>query len=186
VNEAAYLLARARASRVFASQAGVGDRALLEDAAEMVERRLVPVRVPDGGRGVIVRWALDVEPVSGITWDAETHRAATPTQLLVLGAALRLCWPDPQQRLYPGEAVTEEDVLAAAAPADGLMPEDVGPARQAAPYRYALRMLRAFGYLSADVGNGMVRLGPLVAAWAERDIDELRRGYTCLPGVESE
>ncbi|MFK0025681.1 hypothetical protein [Streptomyces sp. NPDC090798] len=186
MNEAAYLLARARASRVVVGRTAAGDRALLEDAAAGVERRLVEVRLPGGGRGVIVRWAPEVEPVSGIAWDAETHRMATPTQLLTLGAALRLCWPNPQQPLYPGGAAAEEDVLAAAAPADGWVSEDVGPARQAAPYRYALRMLRAFGYLAADVGDGKVRLGPLVAAWGERDIDELRRGYTCLPGVESE
>ena len=48
-------------------------------------------------------------------------------------------------------------------------------------YRSALRVLRACGYLAVAAGDGMVRLGPVVAAWSERDVDELRRGYDLLP-----
>lgn len=188
MNEDAYRLARARAVRVVPVPAADGQLRELQQAVADVERRLVAVVSPGGGRGVMVRWSPDVEPVSGVVVDAETHREATPSQLLTLGAALRLCWPDPDRAgPYPGRAVAEEDVLAACAPpGDGLLREGIASIGQTSPYRRALRTLRACGYLAADMGDGLVRLGPMVAAWSERDIDELRRGYGCLPCAEAE
>ncbi|WP_406349748.1 hypothetical protein [Streptomyces sp. NBC_00658] len=183
MNEDAYRLARARAVRVVPLAAADDQLRVWQQAVATVERRLVEVALPGGVRGVVVRWAPDVEPVSGVVADSETHREATPSQLLTLGAALRLCWPDPDRSSpYPGRAVAEEDVLAACAPRDGgLLREGIALIGQASAYRYALRTLRACGYLAPDAGDGLVRLGPMVAAWSERDIDELRRGYGCLP-----
>ncbi|WNO76944.1 hypothetical protein [Streptomyces sp. AM8-1-1] len=180
MNEDAYLLAWARAVRVV--PLGAADAlSVLRRAADDVQRRLVEVEVADR-QGVMVRWAPDVEPVSGVVGDPLTHREATQSQLLTLGAAVRLCWLDPEQPLYPGGAVTEEDMLAACAPpGDGLPREGMALIAQRSAYRRALRVLRACGYLAADVGDGMVRLGPMAAAWSERDVDELRRGYDLLP-----
>ncbi|MFJ2833527.1 hypothetical protein ACIPC1_39305 [Streptomyces sp. NPDC087263] len=188
MNDDAYRLARARAVRAVSLAAAAGELRELQQAAADVERRLVEVAMPGGGRGVMMRWLPDVEPVSGVVADPKTHREATPSQLLTLGAALRLCWPDPDRAgPYPGRAVAEEDVLAACAPpGDGPLLEGIASIGQTSPYRRALRTLRACGYLAADVGDGLVRLGPMVAAWSERDIDELRRGYNCLPCAEKE
>lgn len=188
MNEDAYRLARARAVRVVPLSAADDQLRVLQQAVADVERRLVEVALPGGGRGVVVRWAADVEPVSGVVADPETHREATPSQLLTLGAALRLCWPDPDRSWpYPGLAVTEEDVLSACAPpGDGLLREGIASIGQTSPYRRALRTLRACGYLAPNAGDGLVRLGPMVAAWSERDIDELRRGYGCLPCAQGE
>ncbi|MFJ4910088.1 hypothetical protein ACIQCR_32400 [Streptomyces sp. NPDC093249] len=184
MNEDAYLLARARARRVVPLAAGAGAAdglSVLRRAAADVQRRLVEVESA-GGPGVMVRWAPDVEPVSGVVGDPLTHREATPSQLLTLGAAVRLCWPDPERRLYPGGVVAEEEVLAACAPpGDGLLREGMALIAQTSAYRSALRVLRAWGYLATDAGDGMVRLGPMVAAWSERDVDELRNGYCLLP-----
>ncbi|MGW4034532.1 hypothetical protein ACWEFL_35430 [Streptomyces sp. NPDC004838] len=183
MNEDAYLLARARAVRIVPlAAAGAADGlSVLRRAADDVQRRLVDVEAVDGP-AVMVRWAPDVEPVSGVVGDPLTHREAAPSQLLTLGAAVRLCWLDPEQALYPGGAVAEEDVLAACVPpGDGLLREGMALIAQTSAYRSALRVLRACGYLAADAGDGMVRLGPVVAAWSERDVDKLRRGYDLLP-----
>ncbi|MEU9919399.1 hypothetical protein [Streptomyces sp. NPDC051001] len=120
MNEDAYLLARARAVRIVPlAAAGAADGlglSVLRRAADGVQRRLVDVEAVDGP-AVMVRWAPDVEPVSGVVGDPLTHREAAPSQLLTLGAAVRLCWLDPELALYPGGAVAEEDVLAACGPA---------------------------------------------------------------------
>ena len=183
MNEYAYLLARARAVRVVPlAAAGAADgRSVLRRAADDVQRRLVDVEAA-GGPAVMVRWAPDVEPVSGAVGDPLTHREAAPSQLVTLGAVVRLCWLDPELALYPGGAVAEEDVLAACVPpGDGLLREGMALIARTSAYRSALRVLRACGYLAVAAGDGMVRLGPVVAAWSERDVDELRRGYDLLP-----
>ena len=183
MNEDAYLLARARAVRVVPlAAAGAADgRSVLRRAADDVQRRLVDVEAA-GGPAVMVRWAPDVEPVSGAVGDPLTHREAAPSQLVPLGAVVRLCWLDPELALYPGGAVAEEDVLAACVPpGDGLLREGMALIARTSAYRSALRVLRACGYLAVAAGDGMVRLGPVVAAWSERDVDELRRGYDLLP-----
>ncbi len=179
MNEGAYWLARARAERVVADEADVG---VLHRAVPDVGLRAVAVVGPAGSGAVLVRWGSDVEPVSGVLTDPDTHRVATPSQLLVLGAALRLCWSEPSRVPYPGDAVAEAEVIAAcAAPGSESLLAESGQGGQTAAYRRALRELRAFGYLAVDRGDGLVRLGPMVAAWGERDVDELRRGYGCLP-----
>lgn len=99
MNEGAYWLARARVERVVADE---GDAVVLHQALSDVELRAVDVLGPEGNSAVLVRWGLDVEPVSGVLTDPDTHRGATSSQLLVLGAALRLCWSDPSRMPYPG------------------------------------------------------------------------------------
>lgn len=179
MNEGAYWLARARAGRIVADE---GDAVVLRQAVSDVELRAVGVVGPEGTSAVLVRWGLDVEPVSGVLTDPDTHRGATSSQLLVLGAALRLCWSDPSRMPYPGGAVADREVIAACAvPGSEWVPGESVQGGQTAAYRRALRELRAFGYLAGDRGDGLVRLGPMVAAWSERDVAELRRGYGCLP-----
>ncbi|MFE3081911.1 hypothetical protein ACFXGM_00300 [Streptomyces albidoflavus] len=180
----AYLLARARALRVVL----VPDEAYvlqhLGRAAEAVGRRLVALAAVDGAAGLLVAWGQDVELAGAGQERGGTHREASPSVLLMLGACLRACWTDVEQAPYPGTAAAEEDVLAAVVPPDA-MTARTGIAQFAvtAPYRKALRVLRACGHLAADAGDGMVRLGPVVAAWPERDVDELRRGYPVLPHI---
>ncbi|MGW0853699.1 hypothetical protein [Streptomyces sp. NPDC002690] len=180
----AYLLARARALRVVPvpDEADVLQR--LGRAAEAVERRLVALAAGDGAEGFLVVWGQDVELAGAGQERSGTHREASPSVLLMLGACLRACWTDVEQAPYPGTAAAEEDVIAAVVPPDAVTVR-AGIAHYAptAPYRKALRMLRACGYLAADAGDGMVRLGPVVAAWPERDVDELRRGYPVLPHI---
>ncbi|MFJ9089770.1 hypothetical protein ACIRL3_45875 [Streptomyces sp. NPDC102384] len=181
-DDAAYLLARARALRVVPVPDGADVLRRLGRAAEAVERRLVAVAAGDGAAGLLVAWGHDVEPAgAGQEWGG-THREASPSVLLMLGACLRACWTDVDQAPFPGEAAAEEDVLAAVVPPDAVtVREGIAQYAPTAPYRKALRVLRACGYLAADAGDGMVRLGPVVAAWPERDVDELRRGYPLLP-----
>lgn len=178
----AYLLARARALRVVRVPDEADVLRGLGRAAEAVERRLLPVDLADGGAGLLMTWGEDVELVGICQERGGTHREASPSVLLMLGACLRACWTDVDQAPYPGVAVAEEEVLAALVSPDAV-PVRTGIAQHAptAPYRSALRILRACGYLVADAGDGLVRLGPMVASWSERDVAELRHGYLCLP-----
>ncbi|MFG2227703.1 hypothetical protein [Streptomyces sp. NPDC048644] len=178
----AYLLARARALRVVPVPHEAEALRDLGRAAEAVERRLVPVGLADGGAGLLMAWGQDVELVGVGQERGGTHREASPSVLLMLGACLRACWTDVDQAPYPGVAVAEKEVLAALVPPDAVTVR-TGIAQHAptAPYRTALRILRACGYLAPDAGDGMVRLGPVVASWAEQDVAELRRSYLFLP-----
>ncbi|MFE5993751.1 hypothetical protein [Streptomyces sp. NPDC056453] len=154
-------------------------------SAWAVQRRLIALAPADGEAGLLVAWGQDVELAGAGQERCGTHREASPSVLLMLGACLRACWTDVEQAPYPGTAAAEEDVLAAVVPPDAVTVR-AGIAQYAptAPYRKALRVLRACGYLAADAGDSMVRLGPVVAVWPARDVEELRRGYACLPHTE--
>ncbi|WP_326731897.1 hypothetical protein [Streptomyces phaeochromogenes] len=187
MNDGAYALARARALRVVPVPTAEEGLSRLQGAVDDVERRLVEVAPVGGPGGLLIAWAHDVDPSGSSTGDGQTHREATPSLLLTLGACLRACWPDPDQPPYPGIAAVEKAVLAA------LVLPDEGPVRQGIaqhapfnPFRRALRMLRACAWLEPDLHDGRVRLGPMVAAWTERDIDELRRSYPLLPSSVEE
>ena len=50
----------------------------------------------------------------------------------------------------------------------------------------ALRLLRASGFLEPDGNDGLVRLGPEIAAWGDRDIQRLRDRFEDLPGAQGD
>ncbi|MDX3231840.1 hypothetical protein [Streptomyces sp. ME19-01-6] len=178
-----YLLARARALRTVPVPADRAELTQLRCAADDVERRLVDVVTPDGTQELMTGWAPDVEPASGALGDNDVHRTASTVRLLTLACCIRHCWPDPSQPLYPGQPAAQQDVLAALTPLqDTLAPRDgAAVLGQTGHFLTALRFLRACGHLAADVGDGMIRLGPMVALWSERDVAELRNGYDILP-----
>ncbi|MFF2023472.1 hypothetical protein ACFVW2_16970 [Streptomyces sp. NPDC058171] len=179
-----YLLARARALRTVAVPADRTELTRLRRAVDDVERRLVDiVAAPDGIQELMVGWAADVEPASGALGDSDVHRTASAVRLVTLACCIRHCWPDPSQPLYPGQPAPQEDVIAALTPLqDTLAPRDSAALLgQTGHFLTALRFLRACGHLAADVGDGMIRLGPMVALWSERDVAELRSGYNVLP-----
>ncbi|MEJ8673052.1 hypothetical protein WKI71_45580 [Streptomyces sp. MS1.AVA.1] len=178
-----YLLARARALRTVAVPADRTELTRLRRAADDVERRLVDVAAPDGTLELMTGWATDVEPASGALGDSDVHRTASGVRLVTLACCIRHCWPDPSQPLYPGQPAAQEDVIAALAPLqDTLAPRDgAAVLGQTGHFLKALRFLRACGHLAADIGDGMIRLGPMIALWSERDVAELRSGYDVLP-----
>lgn len=178
-----YLLARARALRTVSVPADRAELTGLRRAVDDVERRLVDVVAPDGIQELMTGWAADVEPASGALGDSDVHRTASAVRLVTLACCIRHCWPDPSQPLYPGQPAAQEDVIASLTPLqDTLVPADGGVALgQTGHFLKALRFLRACGHLSADIGDGVIRLGPMVALWSERDVAELRSGYDVLP-----
>lgn len=180
-----YLLARARALRTVPVPTDRAELTRLRRAVDDVERRLVDVATPDGIQELMTGWAPDVEPASGALGDSDVHRTASAIRLVTLACCIRHCWPDPSQPLYPGQPAAQEDIIASLAPLqDTLVPrEGVAALGQTSHFLTALRFLRACDYLSADVGDGMVRLGPMVALWSERDVAELRSGYDVLPAL---
>lgn len=183
-----YLLARARALRTVPVPADRAELNRLRRAVDDVERRLVEAVTPDDIQELMAGWAPDVEPASGALGDSDAHRTASAVRLVTLACCIRHCWPDPSQPLYPGQPAAQEDVIASLAPLqDALTPrEGVAALGQSAHFLTALRFLRACGHLSADVGDGMIRLGPMVALWSERDVAELRSGYDVLPAPRKE
>lgn len=178
-----YLLARARALRTVAVPAERAELTGLRRAVDDVERRLVDVAAPDGIQELMTGWSADVEPASGALGDTGVHRTASAVRLVTLACCIRHCWPDPSQPLYPGQPAVQEDVIASLAPLkDSLAPRGGAAALgQTGHFLAALRFLRACGHLAADMGDGMIRLGPMVALWFERDVAELRSGYDVLP-----
>ena len=112
-------------------------------------------------------------------------RQVTPSVLLVLAACLGCCWPPGQDRPYPGVPAPETEVLEAL----DRFTQGPGTARpvaggtRAARSR-ALRLLRASGFLEPAGSDGLVRLGPEIAAWGDRDIQRLRDRFEDFPGVQ--
>lgn len=178
-----YLLARARALRTLPVPADRTELTRLRRAVDDVERRLVDVATPDGIQTLMTGWAPDVEPASGALGESDVHRTASAVRLVTLACCIRHCWPDPSQPLYPGQPAEQGHVIASLTPLqDTLVPrEGVAVLGQTSHFLTAVRFLRACDYLSADTGDGMIRLGPMVALWSERDVAELRGGYNVLP-----
>ncbi|MFB6931296.1 hypothetical protein [Streptomyces chartreusis] len=178
-----YLLARARALRTVPVPADRAELTRLRRAVDDVERRLVDVVTPHGAQELMTGWAADVEPASGALGDSEAHRTASAVRLVTLACTIRYCWPDPSQPLYPGQPAAQDDVITSLTPLqDTLVPrEGMAVLGQTGHFLKALRFLRACGYIAADTGDGMIRLGPMVALWSERDVAELRSGYDVMP-----
>lgn len=95
----------------------------------------------------------------------------------VLACALRCCWPSPQDAIWPGRAVSVDEVIS--------MYHQVNRGRSADYARRAvlpaLRRLEWTGWLQHRNGAGPVRLGPRVSAWNDFDINTLRDLWRTMP-----
>jgi hypothetical protein len=157
-------LAALRASRVL--PADRFDGTALAAAARTAGRSIARYVRPDGVETVVLGYAqpspLDPDVSGG-------PQSATPVPLLVLAACLRLCWPDPDEPLLPGDATSVYAVKRALATLEVQRVEQ------------AVNRLRGTGHLVYGPGRGTLRLGPEIALWTDIDIDALRREYHRLP-----
>lgn len=125
-------------------------------------------------------WAVGSEPVAGDGTGVARHRPSA-WLLLTFAACLRACWADPDEHPFPGQDVTEEQVLVALAPLGSLSgPSLDGGLAVEAHQKGALRKLREAGLLDPD--ETVVRLGPQVAVWSEGQLGELRAVRDRMPG----
>ncbi|WP_030462299.1 hypothetical protein [Kitasatospora sp. NRRL B-11411] len=188
MSEDRYQLARARALRTFPVPADHADLARLRRAVEDVERCLTDVVSAGGTRELMLAFSPDVEPANGCLDDSDIRRTAPAFRLVTLAACIRHCWPDHSQPLYPGQAARQDDIIATLTPLHDVLAsrEGIAALGRTSHFLAAVRFLRACGYLAPDECDGTIRLGPMCALWAERDIAELRSGYDVLPGPRKE
>ncbi|WP_226962317.1 hypothetical protein [Streptomyces sp. C8S0] len=178
-----YLLARARALRTVAVPADRTELTRLRRAVDDVERRLVDiVAAPDGIQELMVGWAADVEPASGAWATATSTAPPRPSAWSPWPAASATAGPTPASRCTgtarpAGGRHRRPD----SSPGHPRPRDSAAVLGQTGHFLTALRFLRACGHLAADVSDGMIRLGPKVALWSERDVAELRSGYNVLP-----
>jgi hypothetical protein len=100
----------------------------------------------------------------------------------LLAAALRCCWDDPLNPIWPGAAVASDPVLA-------VFGELTGPRDELAHRRSAvagLRRLDQAGWLIWDETADTIRLGPRVALWSTSDLTTLRQLWRAIPGPTAE
>jgi hypothetical protein len=100
----------------------------------------------------------------------------------LLAAALRCCWEDPLNPIWPGVTAASEPVLA-------VFGELTGPRDELAHRRSAvagLRRLDQAGWLIWDEPADVIRLGPRVALWSTSDLATLRQLWRAIPGPATE
>jgi hypothetical protein len=174
--DTAYALAALRA-------AGTGPRpgtdlamAALSGAAARAGRQVIDLT---DGR-LLLGWSEDSEPVAG--GDTGVVRSKpTPSLVLTFSACLRACWPNKDTHPYPGRATTEEQVLAAMATLGPLRDPSGDGTGSERHHKGAIPVLRDAGYLDPD--PFVIRLGPRVAAWSDREVAILRHHYDRMPTV---
>jgi hypothetical protein len=180
-------LARMRACRTMPVPAEGSELAALLAATNVAGRRLIDVQGYGDGRVLMLGWPSDVDPASALSVDEEHVRHAAPSVLLTLAACIGCCWPSPDEPLFPGNAVPEEQVL-------GALRRFTRPNRspdlsrngRLSAWKGALRFLRACGLLGPDTGDSLIRLGPEVAAWGDAEIRQLMDRYDDLPGTATD
>jgi hypothetical protein len=181
-DDPAYLLAKIRVTRTRPFPRSTRELADLKVATLRVGQTLTEVRDGYGARALTVSW-----PAASDLLGQEAHephfRLPTSSQLFVLAACIRWCWPDPSQSLYPGVPVAEAEILdslqAFSSAAEG------SSQRTRGAHRAALRRLTACGLLSRSTDGGLIRLGPVIALWPEDDVAALRAEHHRLPGPEA-
>lgn len=146
------------------------ERAAAERAAALAGRRLVEVSDARGHRAFTVGYRDGHEPSPKSDGIDAPQLTALP--LVTLAVCLGLCWPDRDERVYPGAPSTVDEVL------DVL-------ASMGAQRRNVLGAMRGELALArlVEVRAGEVRLGPAVAAWTDSQVDALRRFADILPGA---
>jgi len=99
--------------------------------------------------------------------------ALADSALVALGLCIGLAWVDRDHHPYPGRALTF-DGISAAARATGI---NVAATRHIiGAVRHVLAQARLL-----DIDGDVVRLGPLIAAWSDADLEALRRNLDTLP-----
>lgn len=145
--------------------APIGDAVALASAAAAIGRE--PVRA--GGRTVLGRTAeapapgdLDIAPST-----------LSNSARVALGLCVGLAWHERDRHPYPGEAITFDDVAAAARD----MRIELSATRHIIG---AIRhVLAAAGLLEVDADT--ICLGPAMATWSDADLEALRRNLDALP-----
>ena len=93
--------------------------------------------------------------------------------LVALGLCVGLAWDDRDRHPYPGRAFTFDEVTAGARS----MNISVAATRHiVGAVRHVLAQARL-----VDIDGEIVRLGPLVAAWSDADLEAFRRNLDALP-----
>lgn len=155
--------------------------AALRAAAARAGRALVDLA---DGR-LTLGWLEDSEPVGG--GDTGVPRTKPkPSMALTFLAALRACWPDKDTHPYPGHTTTEERVLAALATLGPLRDPTGDGTGTERHQKGAIVVLRGAGFLDPDTDPGIVRLGPRVAVWSDREVQVLRHNYSRMPVAPTE
>ena len=145
--------------------APVSDASALEQAAGAIGR--TPRRA---GLDVV----LARHPEAPAARDLDVIPATLADSALVaLGLSIGLAWDDRERSPYPGRAFTFEDLSAAAR----AMHINVAASRHIiGAVRHVLAQARF-----VDIDGDLVRLGPLVAAWSDADLEAFRRNLDALP-----
>ena len=178
-------LARIRAQRTIPAPARETDLAALRIAAHRAGRQLLDVPEHGRGRRFLLGWPDGIDVPAAASAREDGVRQVTPSVLLVLAACLGCCWQPGLDRPYPGVAVPETEVLVALdrfTQGPGTLRPVAGGTRAARSR--ALRLLRASGFLEPAGSDGLVRLGPEIAAWGDRDVQRLRDRFEDFPGVQ--
>jgi hypothetical protein len=124
-------------------------------------------------------WTAGSEPRAGDDTGVVRQRPSA-WLLLTLAACLRACWAELDEHPFPGRDASEDDILDALATIGSLsgLSLDGGLAVER-HQKSALRKLRDAGLLDAD--EMAVRLGPLVAAWSDGQVEVLRTVWDRMP-----
>lgn len=145
--------------------ASVSEPLSLERAATVIGR--TPVRA---GPDVVL--ARHREAPSARDLDVVPSTLAD-SALVALGLCVGLGWDDRDRHPYPGRTFTFDDVTAAARS----MNINVAATRHIiGAMRHVLAQARLI-----DIDNEIIRLGPLIAAWADADLEAFRRNLDALP-----
>ena len=165
--DSAFELAALRAQRT--RRLSGAQRNAAETVLEQTGRRLVEIQ-DSSGRAVSVGWTEGYEPnpQDGVL----TVRRLSPSSLITLAACLGLCWRDISEPPYPGEPVSQEQVLAVTGALGAAHSHTLSALRND---------LRHAGLI--ELRRGQVTLGPALAAWPPAQIDALRRFADLLPGA---
>lgn len=158
VTEAQVLLARMRAEGCVPASALVGTEAAADAAA--VGRRIV--RLDDR---VCLAWRDGFEPATGGPATATVSDFAA----LVLAVLLGLCWRDPAEEPWPGEALRPGAIDRIA---------EILNRDRTVVLKFVAK-LRAVG-LAENTDDGGLRLGSQIATWPLRTVAELRRQHHLL------
>lgn len=178
-DDAAYLLAKIRATRTLPYPRDARELGDLHAATNQVGQVLTEVRDECDDRALMASWPATLE-LLGQEANEPYFRRPTSTQLYVLAACIRWCWPDPDKPLYPGVPAAESEIL------DSLQALSFTGSSQHVRknHRTALRQLMACGLIWRSVEGGLVKLGPAIALWSEDDVAVLRAEHHRLPGPE--
>jgi hypothetical protein len=182
-----YLLARLRACGTARIPADANQLANIRSAAQQAGRLLTDVSGVDEAPSLLLSWPGANDPL-GQSDHAAYFRTLSPTDLLVLAVCIRWCWPDPQEPLYPGTAVSEAQVLDAL---QDFSPSSHMATRRTLPvirgqHRASVRRLTACRYLERSSSTGLIALGPMLALWSEEDVSAMRAEHHRIPGPMAE